>query len=84
MPLSIKNPKAEQLARAVAELCGETLTEAIIRALEERLEKLEGRRTFPDLLTDILEISERCAALPDLDVRTADEIIGYDELGGLA
>ena len=32
----------------------------------------------------ILETSGRCAALPDLDERTADEILGYDGCGGLA
>ncbi len=30
----------------------------------------------------IIQISERCTALPDLDTRTADEILGYDERGG--
>ena len=30
----------------------------------------------------ITEIAERCAALPDLDTRTPDAILGYDERGG--
>jgi len=29
----------------------------------------------------IMDISRRCAALPDLDPRSADEIVGYDENG---
>ncbi|MBW1980509.1 MAG: type II toxin-antitoxin system VapB family antitoxin, partial [Deltaproteobacteria bacterium] len=40
MALSIRNPRAEQLAREVAAMSGENLTQAIIRALEERLERL--------------------------------------------
>jgi antitoxin VapB len=28
-----------------------------------------------------LEIARRCAALPDLDTRTANEILGYDQNG---
>lgn len=32
-------------------------------------------------LSAIMEISRRCAALPELDPRSADEIIGYDENG---
>ncbi len=31
----------------------------------------------------ILEIGRRCAALPDHDTRTADEILGYNEFGAL-
>lgn len=43
------------------------------------------RRDVQDCL-DALEskISERCAALPDLDTRPTDEILGYDERGLLA
>lgn len=81
MPLSIKNPRTEQLARSVADQTGESLTGAITRALEERLERLNGRREAPDLARRLRTISARCAALPDLDRRTAEEILGYDERG---
>ena len=33
------------------------------------------------LLETVLEISRRCSALPDLDTRDPDEILGYDENG---
>jgi antitoxin VapB len=38
MPLNIEDPTAEQLARALAKRTGETITEAVIKALRERLE----------------------------------------------
>jgi hypothetical protein len=41
MALSIKNDTAERLARQVASETGESLTEAIIHSLEERLESLQ-------------------------------------------
>ncbi|MEM7584518.1 MAG: type II toxin-antitoxin system VapB family antitoxin [Acidobacteriota bacterium] len=81
MALSIKNERAEQLARQVAKETGESLTLAILRALEERLEKLKGLRTAPDLTETLLSISARCSALPDLDERAPDAILGYDEHG---
>jgi antitoxin VapB len=81
MPLSLKNPTAEKLARQVAAQTGESLTDAIIRSLEERLERLKGRRSAPDLVDTLLAISRRCGSLPDLDTRDADEILGYDETG---
>jgi antitoxin VapB len=77
MGISIKNPKAEQLAREVAEQSGESLTQAIIHALEERLERLRGRRSATTLTEEILRISHRCSALPDLDQGNPDEILGY-------
>jgi antitoxin VapB len=81
MPLSIKNKKAEVLAAEVAKETGESLTDAVIHALEERLERIRGNRTAPDLLQDILAISKRCSRLPDKDSRSAEEVLGYDEKG---
>jgi antitoxin VapB len=33
------------------------------------------------LATEIMAIGKRCAALPDIEPRTAEEILGYDENG---
>ena len=81
MALSIRNPAAEQLAREVAAETGENVTQAVIQALAERLERLRGTRQIPDLVTEIMKISQRCNALPDIDTRPADRILGYDADG---
>jgi antitoxin VapB len=81
MALSIRNPKAEQLAREVAAASGETLTQAIIHALEERLQRLRGRKKILDPVEEIMKISKRCSQLPDQDSRTAEDIMGYDQHG---
>ncbi|HEY7444116.1 MAG TPA: type II toxin-antitoxin system VapB family antitoxin [Vicinamibacterales bacterium] len=81
MAISLKDPEADRLARAVAARTGETLTEAIIVALRERLARLGGRRRRRRLRDELREIAERCARLPTLDARTAEEILGYDDEG---
>lgn len=81
MALSIRNARAEKLAREVAAESGESLTDAIIHALEDRLKRLKGRRTATDVAEEIMKISLRCRALPEKDQRSADEILGYDEGG---
>ncbi|MFW6374610.1 MAG: type II toxin-antitoxin system VapB family antitoxin, partial [Thermodesulfobacteriota bacterium] len=81
--ITIENPRTEQLARQVAEQTGENLTSAITIALEERLLRLRGEKTAPDVFEKIMNISKRCAALPRLDPRLPDDIIGYDSNGGL-
>ncbi len=43
MGLNIKNADVEKLADEVARLCGETKTEAIRRALADRLTRLRGK-----------------------------------------
>jgi antitoxin VapB len=77
------NPQTEELAREVSRLTGETMTDAIGKSLEERLERLKGCRIRTDdsVRKEIDEILARVDALPELDSRTADEIIGYDENG---
>ncbi|MFW5637296.1 MAG: type II toxin-antitoxin system VapB family antitoxin [Thermodesulfobacteriota bacterium] len=67
----------------MAEQTGENLTSAITIALEERLLRLRGEKTAPDVFEKIMNISKRCAALPRLDPRLPDDIIGYDSNGGL-
>ena len=81
MPLSIRNPRAEKLARELAAESGENITQAIIHALEERLERIRGRRTATDTAAEIMVISKRCSQIPDQDERSPDEILGYDPTG---
>jgi antitoxin VapB len=82
MTLSIKDPDADRLARALAQRTGETLTEAVIKALRERLEReLHKDQSVESLIEDVMEIGRHCAALPLLDPRSADEILGYDKHG---
>jgi len=80
MALSIKDPATEKSVRELAAATGEGLTMAIKRAAEERLQRVRRSRDA-SLLGDIMAIAAHCAALPDLDTRSAEEILGYDEHG---
>lgn len=81
MPLNIKDPAAEKFVRDLAAAAGESVTTAVRRAAEERLQRVRRQQSARSLAAEILEIGRRCAALPDLDTRTADEILGYDQHG---
>lgn len=81
MALSIRNVHAEELAREIAKQTGETITQTLIVALEERLERLKGSRRSTDIYQKIKAVANRCRSMPDLDKRSADEILGYDEDG---
>ena len=63
--LSIKSERADQLARDLASLTGESITDAVVAALEARLAVERRRRRRVDL-SDIVE---------------PDDILGYDEHG---
>jgi len=80
MPLHISNPEADRLARELAVLKGETITEAVVKALRERLRRETGRAQI-DLKAEIMAISRRAGRLPRRTERTPEEIIGYDERG---
>jgi antitoxin VapB len=80
MAINIKDPETDRLARALADATGESLTTAIRRALQERLDR-EERRSRPGIAAEVRRIQERLARLPVLDPRSADEILGYDDHG---
>jgi antitoxin VapB len=81
MALNIRNPEAEKLAQALARLTGETKTEAVTRALRDRLARVRRERRGRRLADELDEIALRCSRLPVLDARPADEILGYDDDG---
>lgn len=82
MALSLKDSETDRLAREVAKLTGESLTGAVRTALAERLERERRKRAGQQRLAQRLDaLAKECAALPDVDPRTAEEIIGYDERG---
>ena len=58
--LNIKNPKAHELAVQVAARTGETLTDAVIHALEERLQRtpnpVRKKASIEELMATVEEI----------------------------
>ena len=81
MALNLRNQEVERLAATVARLTGETKTEAVRAALADRLVRLQRERTGRSLADELDDIALACAALPVVDTRSADEIIGYDDAG---
>ncbi len=81
MALSIKSDEADRLARELAAVTGESLTDAVTEALRERLEREQALRAEHDLDRRLDRLVAEVAAMPVLDERSADEIIGYDEHG---
>jgi antitoxin VapB len=82
--LNIKSAETDRLARELAALTGESITDAVTRALEMRLE--QERRERDTLRREQLkalldDIRRRASKLPVLDPRSDDEILGYNEFG---
>ena len=84
MALNIKNPDVERLAADVARLTGESKTEAIRRALDERKRRLQGSATA-QRRARVLRFLERKVwpGLPDsekgrrLSRAEEDDILGF-------
>jgi antitoxin VapB len=81
MALNIRNAETERLAQELAKLTGETKTAAVTRAIRDRLARLRRDRSRRPLADELDEIARHCAALPVLDGRSPEEILGYDENG---
>jgi antitoxin VapB len=84
MALNIKSAETDRLARELAALTGESITEAVRRALEKRLEQERRERDVlrRERLKALLDdVRARVSKLPVLDPRSDDEILGYNEIG---
>ncbi len=77
--------EAEQLLRLVASKTGKTPDVVLKEAIEARAEAAgiqpKRRRSPEEIEKRINEIIARVSALPILDHRTDDEILGYNEIG---
>jgi antitoxin VapB len=81
MALNIRNPETEKLAADLAALTGESKTQAVTKALRDRLARVKRRRARRRLSDELDEIATHCASLPVLDKRGDEEILGYGESG---
>ncbi len=80
LSLNIKNEGTHRRARKLADLMGETMTEAVDRAVTERLERASRVRNRGRRVERLLQIGRECAALPVLDERSPEAML-YDERG---
>jgi antitoxin VapB len=81
MSLNIKNPKAYQLAKDVAELTGESMAQAVTTALEERKAKLQKEDRIARLTALVDRIAERLNAPGHPRMMEIEDL--YDEETGL-
>ena len=78
MSLSIKSEVADRMARELADLTGESITDAVTAALSMRLEK---ERIARRKRRSGLDLSSEFRRLDVLDDRSDAEILGYDASG---
>lgn len=81
MALNIKSPEADRLARELARRRRQPMTRVIIDALRAELGREKARARPPRLAEQLMTIAARYAELPDLDRRSDEEILGYDDMG---
>ena len=83
VPLNIKNSSTHRQARELAELTGQSITDAVSTAVSDALarEKQQRETTRALALRTLQEIALQCARLPVQKEVTDDEILGYDERG---
>jgi antitoxin VapB len=82
MAVLIKDEEADRLIRTLAERTGETITEAVKTSVRERLARIPLSEAEVQRRKErIRDILAEFDALPTVDDRSADEILGYNEQG---
>jgi antitoxin VapB len=81
MSLNIKNEKTHRLARELARVTGESMTAAVEKAVQERLERVRGNKKG-NLAERLLQIGRECAPLWKEPYKSMDHgDLLYDEKG---
>ena len=80
MALNIKSPEADRLARELARRRKQPITTVVVDALRMALAREKARARPPGLADRLMAIGKRYAELPDQDVRSDEEILGYDDM----
>ena len=79
--MNINNDEAQELARQISELTGESVTTAVTTALRERLERVQNAHEA-GLADRLLRIGKDCAAHIEEPFRSADHgTILYNDRG---
>jgi antitoxin VapB len=82
MAILIKDREADQLIRTLAERTKESITDAVKQAVRERLQRVPlNQAEISERRRKLAKLIAKANAMPTLDNRTADEIIGYNEWG---
>ena len=81
MVLKIKDTDTQALAKRLASLTGESPTQAIKQAVQERLARVEKSQPAVRLADELDHIALQCASLPRRDRRSGEQIIDYDQRG---
>ena len=79
----IKRPETEEKIRQLAERTGETITDAVDRAVDERLARVAGSTRSGRVDWDRLEeLISKVRSTRAINAQLTDEeIVGYDEIG---
>jgi antitoxin VapB len=90
MALNIKDRETEDVVRQLAKRTGRSITETVKQAAAAELQRMDAAhaerlaKMTPEQLAKLRRIEAICreaAALPVLDTRTDDEILGYNDRG---
>jgi antitoxin VapB len=73
-------PHTQELLRRFAERGSATVEDILAKPAGDQAAR-HPRRDPEGLIAGQLAIGERCAALPILDPRTPEDIVGYDDHG---
>lgn len=81
MAFHVSSERVDQNVRRLAELTGQTITDAIDSAVVEKLRRLEPRRPDPNYVEDLKRMAHEICMHLRPGIKSTDDLVGYDENG---
>lgn len=81
MAFHVSSERVDQNVRRLAELTGQSITDAIDSAVVDKLRRLEPRKPDPNYVEDLLRMAAEIRSKLRPTGQTPEELLGYDENG---
>jgi len=79
--VSIKSVEAERKLRRVSRLLGKSMTATVIDLADDKIREIGAKKDKERRLKEVNAIVRRFNAKPLLTDKSADEILGYNDIG---
>lgn len=81
MAFHVSSKRVDEHVRRLAELTGQSITDAIDSAVVEKLGRLEPRRPDPNYVRDLMRMADDIGKNLRPGLKSTDDLVGYDENG---
>ena len=81
MAFHVSSERVDKHVRTLARITGQSITDAIDDAVQEKIQRIRPRKIDKDYVRDLMRLTDQMASSLKPDKRSPDDLVGYDDAG---